>query len=534
MVLIGHRASGIGHRASGIGHRASGIGHRALLDSLVTTSHRVSGLSSHLSSFISFFTFLKFLYFLKHFSSIISLNNSYVKVYFKLIQSTLAQCSLLIFFVLLPTHTAQALSTTTAKAIEGSAPEVINIDLAANKQGFTVNGVFYSEASNNIKGDVIKEFSGELSPADFIVKNFYYNSLDNTLNYADKDGDGIDTSKPFLLSFTSKQWYDGNGKLITDISKTMGCGSGYPMPLTLEITTQVKTYSKYGMPRESDYVPIVKRYQISSKPLLCYAKPNATIVNKSNQWISYNADGSGEAWNDVNRTSRHPIHGGGFTADYVPDMGFKVNPTVSKATFPTTGFPGAKFQLVMSGAQTDYSYSIIANPGGQVSVDPQGFVKIKDKPTGNVTVSIVTKRDNSKVFTYTFNPTSIWIIPQGSNYMDFESAKNRCGGIQNIPAISVFTNSPQNNIAPNVDWDTSMNTFTRAIGQGVFPEWGFTNFAAYPDSQWGNFVQALDGKAFYWTSSVHLTGSYMFVADARAGNVNTYSVTYQHLVACKG
>ncbi|WP_141671599.1 hypothetical protein, partial [Gilliamella sp. wkB292] len=127
------------NRASGIGHRASGIGHRALLNSLVTKSHRASDLSSHLSSFKSFISSLKFLYHFKHFSSKIWLTNLYVIDYFKLIQSKLTQSSLFIFFILLTIHPVQALSTTTAKAIEGSAPEVINIDLAANKQGFTVN-----------------------------------------------------------------------------------------------------------------------------------------------------------------------------------------------------------------------------------------------------------------------------------------------------------------------------------------------------------------------------------------------------------
>ncbi|MCX8730088.1 hypothetical protein J3U66_06815 [Gilliamella sp. B2969] len=515
MVLIGHRASGIGHRASGIGHRASGIGHRALLDSLVTTSHRVSGLSSHLSTFISFFTFLKFLYFLKHFSSIISLNNSYVKDYFKSIQSTLAQCSLLIFFILLTTHTAQALSTTTAKAIEGSAPEVINIDLAANKQGFTVNGVFYSEASNNIKGDVIKEFSGELSPADFIVKNFYYNSLDNTLNYADKDGDGIDTSKPFLLSFTSKQWYDSNGKLITDTSKTMGCGSSYPMPLTLEITTQVKTYSKYGMPRESDYVPIVKRYQISSKPQVCYAKPYSLEIFPMYQWRGVNSSTGGIAdWNQETYKVPNPVYGGGYTADYVPNMGFKVNPTVSAGKkFPMTGFPGAKFQLIVSGAQTDYSFSIPNNPGGQVTIDPQGYVLLKGKPTGDVTVRAALKRDPTIKFDYTFNPTSVWAIPQGDFYGTYEQVKIKCGGEQNMFLRSELTNSPVKS-AP-LNWVLHNNVYTRSIGESILSEWGYIEGKkSYPDANWG--AQTLASTAgysysHYWTKEVHDAFSHFIV-----------------------
>ncbi|OCG40710.1 hypothetical protein A9G25_07220 [Gilliamella sp. Bif1-4] len=40
--------------------------------------------------------------------------------------------------------------------IVGNAPEVVALT-SADKQGFTVYGIFYSEASNNIKSDEIKE-----------------------------------------------------------------------------------------------------------------------------------------------------------------------------------------------------------------------------------------------------------------------------------------------------------------------------------------------------------------------------------------
>ncbi|WP_176700942.1 hypothetical protein, partial [Gilliamella sp. wkB292] len=419
--------------------------------------------------------------------------------YFKLIQSKLTQSSLFIFFILLTIHPVQALSTTTAKAIEGSAPEVINIDLAANKQGFTVNGIFYSEASNNIKGDVVKEFSGDLSPANFIVKNFYYNSLDNTLNYADKDGDGIDTSKPFLLSFTSKQWYDGNGKLITDTSKTMGCGSSYPMPLTLEITTQVKTYSKYGIPRESDYVPIVKRYQISSKPQVCYAKPYAIEKMPQFQWLSFDSSNTFIAWNDSRYTSRTAV-GGGYTADYVPNMGFKTNPTESGGkTFPTTGFSGAKFQLIVAGAQTDYSFSVPNNPGGQVTIDPQGYVLLRGKPTGNVTVRATLKRDPTIKFDYTFNPTSVWANPLKDFFDIWSVAIQRCS-INNLLSYSELTNTPVDDRL-NGSFEI-INGYTRAIGQGLLPEWGYSTQQTYPDSTWR------DEGDRYWTKDLYYQSSY--------------------------
>ncbi|MCX8730086.1 hypothetical protein J3U66_06805 [Gilliamella sp. B2969] len=500
MVLIGHRASGIGHRASGIGHRASGIGHRALLDSLVTTSHRVSGLSSHLSTFISFFTFLKFLYFLKHFSSIISLNNSYVKDYFKLIQSTLAQCSLLIFFILLTIHPAQALSTLTAKAIEGNAPEVINTVSAANNHGFRVGGVFYSEASKNLKGNVVKEFDDDsLTLKDFRIQEFGIDTLKVGINYRDKDGDKVNPYIRFLIDDTSYKWYDSNGKVITDLSQKLGCGGGYSLPLTLEITTSAKTVSTYGIPNESDNVPITKRYQISFKPQVCYAKPYAIEKMPQFQWLSFDSSNTFVAWNDSRYTSRTAV-GGGYTADYVPNKGFKTNPTESGGkTFPTTGFSGAKFQLIVAGVQTDYSFSIPNNPGGQVAIDQQGYVLLKGKPTGNVTVRATLKRDPTIKFDYTFNPTSVWANPLKDFFDIWSVAIQRCS-INNLLSYSELTNTPVDDRL-NGSFEI-INGYTRAIGQGLLPEWGYSTQQTYPDSTWR------DEGDRYWTKDLYYQSSY--------------------------
>ena len=492
--MIGHRASGIGHRASGIGHRASGIGHRALLKSLL----------------------IKLVYRTFHTSPLLFINTA-----------------LFLIILFLFCFKVSALTTQTVKAINGNKPEFIDIENASKKQGFKVLETFYSESSNNIKGEEIKEFDNNLKFSDFKVALL---DLDVQSNYQDADGDKIREAQPFKTK-TTYAWQDNEGKEIKeDKAETIiGCGSGYSMPLTLTIKTLVNTYSEHGIPNESDSVELIKSYKIAAKSELCYAKPNSTIVYPQAQWLSYNSDGSGEDWNDINRTNRHVVHGGGFTADYVPDMGFKAKPTVSRLTFPTSGFPGAKFQLVMTGAQSDYRFIIINNPGGQARIDEnQGFVTLKGKPTGPITVQATLIRDPKVIHQYTFNPTSfIWLEPQGTNYVTFDDAKNICGGIQNLPTLSMFTNSPQNNIDKNIDWHYFPNTFTRAIGQGLFAEWGYTDYNAYPDSDWGKFIQAKDGKAYYWTSNDHYNENVMFVGDARAGNVNAYPKYFPLLVACK-
>ncbi|WP_237399172.1 hypothetical protein [Gilliamella sp. Pas-s27] len=431
------------------------------------------------------------------------------------------------------------LSATSAHFIVGNAPKVVALN-SADKQGFRVGGTFYSEAGGNIKADEIKEFNGNLRFNDFEIVAYTSQNLDRINNYSDIDGDDADGNIPFLIEQTTYEWYDNSGIRINKtetsdpFNNIIGCGSGYAMPLRLIIKTDVKAHSAYGIPDEGESITLSKSYQIAAMSELCYAKPNGIIARPKEQWIGYNSDRGSESWNDENHTKPHPIHGGGFTDDYVPNYGFKANPTISSNKFPTTGFPGAKFQLVMTGAQTDYLYRIISNPGSGVSIDDNGIVLLRNKPTGNVTIRAILKRDTAVYHDYTFNPTLVWLIPQGNNYMGWEAAKQRCGGVQNLPSLSMFTNSPQNSIAPNTGWQGMPNTFTRAIGGGVFAEWGYSDIKSYPNSQWGDFANAMDGKAFYWSSNIHTKNYYMFVGDARAGNVNTYDMKYQHLVACKG
>jgi hypothetical protein len=120
------------------------------------------------------------------------------------------------------------LTATTTNVITGNAPEVIALS-SADKQGFTVNGVFYSEANGNIKTDEIKEFDSNLTFNDFVISRYDSKNLDKMKNYRDIDGDNADPSVPFKLETTYYWWYDNTGKRIEgdDKKKIIGCGSGY-------------------------------------------------------------------------------------------------------------------------------------------------------------------------------------------------------------------------------------------------------------------------------------------------------------------
>ncbi|OCG13709.1 hypothetical protein A9G24_07315 [Gilliamella sp. App6-5] len=403
--------------------------------------------------------------------------------------------------VVSPVHAV--LTATSNHFIIGNAPQVVPLS-SADKQGFTVNGVFYSEAIGNIKASEVKEFDSNLTLNDFKVATYTSTNLDKVENYSDIDGDSADPKLPFKVETTYYWWYDNNGVRIIgdDKKKAIGCGSGFSMPLKLIVKTNVKAHSAYGIPDESEQITLTKTYQIASKSELCYAKPNSTIVHPEYQWIGTDLRTDAYYFNRPEYANRHPLVGGGYTQDYVPNYGFKAQPTISSNTFPTTGFPGAKFQLVMTGAQNDYRYQVINNPGGGVSIDQNGVVKLNSKPSGNVTVRATLKRDNSVIHDYQFNPTSIWGIPQNFRGA-FNAVQQHCGGLQNMMSRAQLTNSPRyegQGAELGGDKLTLSNSYTRAIGGSILGEWGWTTKSSYPDSDWQEYYAPPDFTTRYWTS----------------------------------
>ncbi|OTQ73957.1 hypothetical protein B6C99_05705, partial [Gilliamella sp. N-G2] len=438
---------------------------------------------------------------------------------------------LLIFLYLAVVPCTYGLSSFTVNVIQGNSPKVDNVRLAADNHGFTVNKVFYSESTGNIKEDEIKEFDGNLTLNDFVIKQLNYQSLDNQKNYQDDDGDNIDPVQPFLTTTTTWQWLDANGVKISDKEQNniIGCGSGYPMPLRLEILNQIQAISQYGIPRKSGLVTLKKAYKIAVKPQICYAKPNSTIISPEMQWLTNNQnndfsfDNDKNWWNMKQYSVPHVSNGGGYTSDYVPDYGYKVTNTLTGKLFPTSGFKGAQFQLLMSGAQSDYTFSVPVNPGGKVTIDKYGNILLNDKPSGKVTVRATYKKNTSIKLDYSFDPRSNWVIPYDWAY-NWWNASGYC----KLLTRAEFTNSPRNKAPQN--WLYVYNAFTRAIDGSILGEWGPINKKNYPQSNWADQL--------YWTSeywgSLSGENSAHFRIGLYLGDVGVGVDTNGHYVACKG
>lgn len=136
----------------------------------------------------------------------------------------------------------------------------------------------------------------------------------------------------------------------------------------------------------------------------------------------------------------------------------------------------------MTGAQTDYEFSIPVNPGGNVSVDDQGYITLNDKPTGAVTINAKLIRDNNIVHQYTFDVTRMWVVPHNGKYT-YDQAVQICNGQDNMLTMADLSNSPRSYDYYNLtSADHISNSYTRKIGDSVFGEWGWVTKNSYPDS----------------------------------------------------
>lgn len=428
--------------------------------------------------------------------------------------SKLSQCLLplgiLLFSatLLTPSLSYANLRAMSARTIQGQAPTLQGIP--EDNLSFSIDGgmTYYSAAMGNIPS----EFSLDLSFNDFTTQ-----ALSDS-DYYDMDGDlklepQAVTSTPDIPII---HWQDNNGTTIpvSDYNQDIGC-SGYQSPLKLTITaTNVIVSSQYGDPRINHIDSLTKTYLINSTTGICSLKPNGMTVSPDKQWMGW--DGSAWQWNSGEST----INGGTYTDDFDPQKGFRPEPIISSFTFPSTGFPQAKFQMVMAGGNDNYTFSVPSvSPSGAVTIDRQGHVTLESKPTGSVTIRAVS---GDNIYDYTFE-IGLWVVPH-SEMVPYQQAVTLCGGTQNdLVTRSEMTNSPSRS-AP-MGWTYIPNYVTRDIGGGIIGEWGSVSTTTYPKSQWAGLA--------LWTAESYKTNYWFFVFSAD-GRVSYGPWGYAGGVVCRG
>ncbi|XKM13944.1 hypothetical protein RCS94_01940 [Orbaceae bacterium ac157xtp] len=409
--------------------------------------------------------------------------------------------------MLIVPSTYGVLSATSVNTIRGNTPTFTGKS-GANKLGFKVGGTTYSQGLGNIDSNTIKEFNAGLKLSDFIVTSLTVSDFSPANDYADADGDTAHPTTPFEMGARIFEWIDSNNRVIpiAKYNQTLGCGSGLNLPLTLKITLpNVKVRSRYGHPNESTPTDLVKMYKIGTATGICFAKPGSLY------WYNGFSDSP----------NRNPTQGGGYNSlHFDPANGFKVS---ANPKFPTTGFPKAYFYLIMTSNASDYTFTSNAEPA--VTVGSDGKVTLNSKPSGAVTITAVFKSDTSKVHRYMFDPRSVWVVPKlnptASDRYTYANAKTACGGVNKVPTRAHLTNSPLNNLA--VGGTIVSNYYTRAIGGGIFGEWGETSSINYFGSNWA--------RDYYWTRDQWSSSSQFYVSSTY-GYIYYYPASYSAFLAC--
>ncbi|XKM13255.1 hypothetical protein RCS94_09525 [Orbaceae bacterium ac157xtp] len=409
-----------------------------------------------------------------------------------------------------------ALSATSANTIQGNKPLFTGqTDANKKKLGFKVGNISYSEANpaynastnrfkDKIESGTPKLFEPSLRLEDFKVQSLTANDFDVQTDYYDADGDEAETPA-FTVGGVSHKWFDMNGVEITDETKMIGCGSGLNLPLTLKIDLSVQSHSQYGDPRNSNASGLEQSYQIKTTTSgICFVKPNSL------DWF----DSSGHQ--NTGSATPHPSAGGGYeSTQFDPTNGFKasLNPK-----FPTTGFPGAEFALKTLGNVSDYTFTSNSEP--EVTVNTNGIVRLNSKPSGAVTITATFI--NGTTHEYTFDPRTPWVVPK-PGYEYYTTSKTKCGDESKLTNRAQLTNSPSST-------GTNYNFFTRAVGGGVFGEWGYTtggSSGTYPGSQWV--------VSYYWTRdpAPGVSTNYQFAVSSFLGMVKKFPIAnHTFFVAC--
>ncbi|XKM13301.1 hypothetical protein RCS94_09785 [Orbaceae bacterium ac157xtp] len=413
------------------------------------------------------------------------------------------------------------LSATSANTIQGSRPGFAS-QSGAKRLGFKIGNTKYSESEGNLSpssSGVINYLNAGLSLNNFQIMNLTATDFSPTADYADADGDDPHPTAAFTMSPSTYEWIDRTGASIPNskYNETLGCGNtSLNLPLTLRITLpNVKVKSRYGNPSESIPTSLVQEYKIGTAAGICFAKPNAMIARPNNTWLGWDSNTWTWGWNSGSSTG---AGGGKYLFGFDPVNGFKasLNPK-----FPTTGFPGAEFTLIMTSNASDYTFS---SNNSAVEVDTTGKVTLNSKPSGAVTIKAIYKNDTNQVHYYTFDPRTVWVAPNPT-LMTYTSAKSACGGESKIPSRAQLTNSPMKTGYEGV-FPIPANYYTRIVGEGVLGEWGWVDATSYPGSQWV--------YNWYWTRDSYSSAYEQFRVFPGTGKVDYSHVSISYYVACLG
>ena len=436
----------------------------------------------------------------------------------------LSKLSLILVPLLSYSVNTQALSSTMAGQIHGSAPYltfdngVTKVTTTEGLLGITLSddtritpATNTSTAGNPIRlpednqsfadiGMLVPTTTNSINLKDLIGAPYNY--------WGDDDGDGqgangITVSGRLSVSITNKINQAVSRSATLDL-----CNAPYKMVLT---STAGSLTTQYGLPNSSSFSGSTATYYISpkAKPKICSVRPSL------NDGVGDNA-GPADIWS--------------------PTKGFLVQSTESSSysrNFPTTGANNLHFDLLAAGVdaatltwpavtQGGITATMTFNPPKDDSFNPDGASSVRVTLTGSTATSaqinsaspgsVVTPTlpqtfelvgydsNNKAVIKYGF-VLKQWFVNRGSKYDTYYNHSSWCsniGGGYRMPQVKDLTNAkcgvdssfPCVNGIDGATPLSTVNTYQRNIGAGLFTEWG----------NMGRYTAAGFANSSYWTS----------------------------------
>ncbi|WP_392562103.1 hypothetical protein RHO12_01005 [Orbus sturtevantii] len=440
-------------------------------------------------------------------------------------------CSYCILFGAINFPAYAVLSATTTELIHGRAPNILfdgttpvalkdllSIDYPLGSTITPVTTSFEVSTSDTFL-DVIPKVIADSTPR----------NLADVAQYIDMDGDlpsGAGLTGTIAATWSYK---NSNGATVlltaSDLSKNFSaCNAPYELKIE---TSNIGSISAYGLPLENKFPDTTKVYKVTlptNAASVCYLQPNI----------------------DDNYSGYKP-------SVWTPSHGFTPQSTNNLAlNFPTTGFDGAWFNLIIAGidAQSAGSWSATVTGGpltatatatgsNVVRVNISGPNATTGVGAGKFSPARVKIADSGGHVSYEFEITK-WFITKPGNSNGYANAETFCQSLGNkpgdylIPTRADYTNNPHGNpilYPPYNGGEVILNndllngTYTRAIGEGIFSEWGDTTASYYTNSDWVNNV--------YWTSEAW-SATRNYIVNSANGYIRADGTpALLHKIACR-
>lgn len=382
---------------------------------------------------------------------------------------------------------ALSFAATTTQYIHGNPPEILESAETKILKGIqfklNIDGIDPVLILPNIDNDNKISVAYNTSPSVYSFDVDTSSLNDSDIN--DVDGDQVAITDNFIIQSINTEWRDSNNNIIpSDSTSPLGsdvCNSSKAnVTSSVKVTIQFVAKTQYGVPDTSEPRVVSKTFEISADDGICYIKPGVLALITHNGWD----EGDNYAPYGADTISVDPPYN---SDQFTIHEGFKPNATDQYGnSFPTYGFPEARFRIVPVNPIANYSYKLIKNSNNSLvndvrpaDLDSLSEFKFTDKvpDKGEKIVILISNNRTFAQFYYTFS-INHWLYFTQNYVGNWENANRYCqNNNDRLPTRAELSNSPFANVpTTNDNYYVKGNGYQRAIGEGLTPEWGKVYF----------------------------------------------------------